>query len=170
VTDPAHAYDANPNTIAAQSLSWALPANPVYGSTPTCVGGEVGIMLTGARLFNAVDGENRDAGAWEIQDHCQGHPDSSHHYHYHTLSSCVTPADTAGQHSPLIGYAADGFGIYGNLGEAGVALSNADLDKCHGHTHSIVVNGVTVVQYHYHATLGFPYTVGCFRGTPATIH
>jgi hypothetical protein len=75
-----------------------------------------------------------------------------------------------GQHSPQVGYAADGFGIYGNQGENGAALTNANLDECHGHTHSVMVNGVSVSQYHYHATREFPYTVGCFRGTPVQVH
>jgi len=168
-SDPAYAYDRNPNHISAQTVNWGLPGNPTVNSTPTCVSGVVGILLTGSKLFNAVDGENRDAVAWEIQDSCQGHPDSSGTYHYHSVSTCVPQKDTAGQHSPLVGYAADGFGIYGNLGENGTALTNADLDECHGHTHQLTVNGVTVSQYHYHATKEFPYTVGCFRGTPAQI-
>ncbi len=169
-SDPAYAYDRNPNRIAAQTIAWGLPGNPTVAATPTCVSGVIGILLTGSKLFNAVDGENRDANAWEIQDSCQGHPDSSGTYHYHSVSTCVPQKDTAGQHSPLVGYAADGFGIYGNLGQNGVALTNADLDECHGHTHAITVNGVTVNQYHYHATKEFPYTLGCFRGTPAQIH
>ena len=66
----------------------------------------------------------------------------------------------------LLGYAADGFGIYGVRGVNGETLTNADLDECHGHTHAITWNGATVTLYHYHATYEFPYTLGCFRGTP----
>ena len=168
-SDPAHAYDPNPNSIAPQTIAWGLPGNPQVNASPACVGGVVGVLLTGARLFNAVDGENRDALAWEIQDSCQGHPENTGAYHYHSVSTCVQK-DTPGQHSPLVGYAADGFGIYGNLGENGKALTNADLDECHGHTHAVTINGASVVQYHYHATREFPYTLGCFRGTPATVH
>ena len=169
VSDPAYTYDANPNTISAQSIAWMLPASPEVAANPSCIAGRVGILVTGSVLFDAVDGENRDAGAWEIQDSCQGHPESDGTYHYHTLTSCA-PADTAGEHSPVVGYAADGFPIYGNLGQDGVPLSDADLDECHGHTHAITFNGQTVVMYHYHATHAFPYTVGCFRGTPTNIN
>lgn len=168
-SDPAHAYDPNPNTIAPQTIAWGLPGNPQVNATPTCTGGVIGVLLTGARLFNAVDGENRDALAWEIQDSCQGHPENSGAYHYHSVSSCVQK-DTPGQHSPQVGYAADGFGIYGNQGEGGAALTNADLDECHGHIHAVMVNGISVSQYHYHATKEFPYTLGCFRGTPVQVH
>jgi hypothetical protein len=38
-------------------------------------------------------------------------------------------------------------------------MSNADLDECHGHEHGSL-------GYHYHATIEYPYTVGCYRGTP----
>lgn len=170
-TDPAYAYDRNPNTIVAANIAWGLPANPTVAATPTCTGlGAVGVLLDGARLYNADDGANRDAVAWEVQDACQGHPEASGKYHHHSVSTCLSQKDVATQHSPLVGYIADGFGIYGNLGENGVSMINADLDECHGHTHAITVNGVSVVQYHYHQTKEFPYTVGCFRGKPAVIN
>jgi YHYH protein len=85
-------------------------------------------------------------------------------YHYHSVTSCVRASDTPGQHSPLVGYAKDGFGLYGNLGEDGKVLTNADLDECHGHAHAIVWNGALTTLYHYHATREYPYTLGCYRG------
>jgi hypothetical protein len=45
-------------------------------------------------------------------------------------------------------------------------LSTADLDECHGDTHSITWDGAAVSLYHYHATADYPYTLSCFRGTP----
>ena len=177
VSDPMHAYDGNPNTIAATTFSYSLSGSPTVASTPTCTQGTIGFLVTGAKLFNAVDAGDRDAAAWEGQDACHGHPQSAGAYHYHNVpitnqASCLPSSaqDVAGQHSPVVGYAADGFPIYGNLGENGVPLSNADLDICHGHTHAITFNGKTVVMYHYHATHSFPYTVGCYRGTPQHIN
>ena len=175
-TDPMFPYDGNPNTITSNSFSYALPANPVVAATPHCTQGTIGFLVTGAKLFNAVDAGDRDAVAWEGQDACNGHPQSAGAYHYHNVpitnqANCLPTSaqDVAGQHSPVVGYAADGFPIYGNLGEDGVPLSDADLDICHGHTHTITFNGKTVVMYHYHATHAFPYTVGCYRGTPVHI-
>ncbi len=164
-TDPAYAYDKNPNSISAQTLSWALTADPTVAATPTCLGGgAIGVMLTGAYLFDALDGEGRDALAHEEQDSCQAHPQPSGQYHYHALTHCI--ADPGTGHSNLLGYARDGFGIYGVRGENGETLTNADLDECHGHTHAITWDGATVTMYHYHATYEYPYTVGCYRGTP----
>ncbi|MGL1604072.1 hypothetical protein ACSTI6_23330, partial [Vibrio parahaemolyticus] len=67
-------------------------------------------------------------------------------------------------HSALVGYAIDGFGIFGRYGPGGKLLTSADLDACHGHTHAIPWDGKMVVLYHYHATWDFPYTIGCLKG------
>ena len=162
--DDAYAIDRNPNSISEQSITLTLPANPVIAAQPTCIGNEVGIMLSGVVIFNAFDAAGRDAGAHEVQDSCDGHPQQSGFYHYHNLSDCFQ--DTAAGHSALMGYAFDGFGIFGYYGEDGSELTNADLDECHGHTHAIEWDGQQMEMYHYHATHEFPYTVGCFKGTP----
>lgn len=43
------------------------------------------------------------------------------------------------------------------------------LDECHGHSHSIQWDNKTVDMYHYHLNNEYPYSIGCFRGTPAKI-
>ena len=166
--DPARAYDRNPNSIRAQSLALNLSANPVIAATASCLPqGAIGVLVTGSQFFNALDARGADAGAHEVQDRCDGHPESSGTYHYHSLSRCLTASESPGEHSALMGYAKDGFGLYGNQGEGGKPLANADLDECHGHMHAIAWNGATVAMYHYHATYEYPYTLGCYRGIPA---
>ena len=124
------------------------------------------MLLTGAPFFNALDAMGRDAVAHEVQDRCQGHPEASGAYHYHNVTACLGSEHVTGTHSTLVGYAKDGFGLYGNYGQHGEELTNADLDECHGHTHAITWNGAQVSLYHYHATREYPYTLGCYRGTP----
>jgi hypothetical protein len=160
----AYKYDRNPNSIREQSISFQVPANPTIGQ-PGCAPGAVGILVSGSVLFNPLDEPGRDAVAWETQDKCQGHPQQSGVYHYHSVSTCVDTEVLAGGHSALVGYAVDGFGIFGRKGEGGETLVSADLDECHGHTHEIEWDGRTADMYHYHATWDFPYTVGCLRGS-----
>jgi hypothetical protein len=164
-TDSAYRYDRNPNKIAQQQFRVELPANPTLAAQASCAPGAVGILLSGVSLFNALDAPGRDAVAHELQDACQGHPEKSGTYHYHSLSNCVPDQAGSDGHSALIGYALDGFGIFGRHGQDGKILSSADLDECHGHTHEITWDGKKVVMYHYHATWDFPYTIGCMRGT-----
>jgi hypothetical protein len=161
-SDDAYQYDRNPNSIAEETISGSLTASPALLSSPGCIGSTVGIATNGVQIFNGLDSKGRDAVANELQDACGGHPNAGSAYHYHNLSPCLP--DSGSGHSALVGYALDGFGIYGLRGENGVELSNADLDVCHGHTHAIEWDGQTVEMFHYHATNEYPYTVGCFRG------
>ena len=165
----AYQYDQNPNEISAQDFLLEVPFNPVALTEPSCMGGEAGILLTGSALFNAFDANGADAPAHELQDSCDGHPQNTGIYHYHSLSDCVDDNEPGQGHSPLVGYALDGFGIYGYHGENGEVLTNADLDECHGHTHEITWNKNPTELFHYHATYEFPYVVGCFRGEPAAM-
>ena len=36
-------------------------------------------------------------------------------------------------------------------------MTNEDLDLCHGHEHDDL-------GYHYHSTIEYPYSVGCYKG------
>jgi hypothetical protein len=81
-----------------------------------------------------------------MQDRCGGHPQLQGMYHYHAIGPCLP-------RSGLVGYALDGYPIY-----AGGRWTDAQLDACHGH----VVHG----GYRYEATAEYPYTLGCFHGTP----
>lgn len=170
-SDDAYRYDRNPNAIREQDILLSLPAVPQFATAPNCVPmGMIGFALSGAAFYNALDALGRDAPAYEIQDRCSGHPERNGQYHYHDFSSCLDDRrDEGGGHSSLVGYALDGFGFYGPYGENGEKLSNADLDACHGHTHTITWNGERREIYHYHFTDEYPYSLGCFRGTPSSV-
>ncbi len=98
-------------------------------------------------------------------------------------------APSADQRSPVLAYAFDGFPVYGpyectdagctdvvemksSWDQVGDPTTNAwtayqysakagaeYLDRCNGH---VGPEG----DYHYHSTSGFPYTIGCYMGTP----
>lgn len=162
-SDDAYQFDRNPNSISAQSVFQKLRARPSKGA-PQCMGGEAGVAKNGVAIFNGFDAANRDAVAWEVQDHCGGHPQNTGIYHYHNIPACLYKGDSKREHSSRVGFAYDGFPIYGPRGSNGKLLTNAKLDVCHGHTHKVKLDGERVRSYHYHATLEFPYTVSCFRG------
>ncbi len=162
--DPAYKIDRNPNAIRSHNIKFELPAHPKLAARPSCAPGTVGILLTGVALFNALDAPGRDAVAHETQDSCHGHPQESGVYHYHSLTNCITDKPGPDGNSRLVGYAVDGFGIYGRY-ENGKPLSTSDLDACHGRTSVVEWDGRQVEMYHYVATPDFPYTVGCMRGS-----
>ena len=165
--DPAFAFDRNPNAIAPHDVALTLPRDPVPASSPSCVPmGPIGIALNGVAIFNALDDGGRDAVAHEVQDLCSGHPQMRGEYHYHGPSPCL-PAQTADE--ALVGYAIDGFGIFSMYDANGREITDADLDECHGRTSEIDWDGQRVSLYHYVLTREYPYTVGCFRGTPVAM-
>jgi hypothetical protein len=162
-SDPAYNFDRNPNKITPQQFNDAVLVHPVYSDTPHCMGGEVGVMLTGVPLFNGFDAGMRDAPAHELQDSCNGHPQKTGEYHYHNLSPCIKDIGE----KTVLGYALDGFPITGPLVAPGRYLTTANLDVCHGITSEIIEDGEAKVTYHYVMTQDFPYSVSCFRGTPS---
>jgi hypothetical protein len=163
--DQAYQYDRNPNRIAAQDHTYTLPLNPKAAATPNCTSlGAIGVLSDGVLLFNGLDAAGRDAVAHETQDSCNGHPDGQEEYHYHNVPSCIR--DAARGSSTLVGYALDGYGIYVERDSKGNLPTNADLDVCHGRTSEVTWNGKKTKVYHYDATLEYPYTIGCFHGTP----
>lgn len=162
-SDPAFQIDPNPNAISAQEVMYTLPATPHQAVSPSCTSlGPIGVMTNGVYLYNALDAAGKDAVAHEVQDKCDGHPQGQEAYHYHGYSSCFTSMSA----SEVIGYAIDGFGITGPHKSDGTYYSTDDLDECHGTTSTISWDGKDVSMYHYVMTAGYPYSIGCFKGTP----
>ena len=160
----------NPNTIRIQQFTFRLPLEPKLAEKITRVPmGPIGTALNGVVFFNPFEagGMNAVEGYSEVWlDSCCGHPQQSGVYHYHKYPSCVKSpfADDGKQHSPVIGFAFDGFPVYGPYEDAGVmakdlpASSGRALDVCNGHQD-------TQRGYHYHVTPGrFPYVFGGYAG------
>lgn len=166
--DPTFLWDHNPNKVVSQPTTINLPLNPAAAASPSCVGmGPIGILNDGVFLFDALDAAGVDGGAHEVFDQWGEHPDNPDMLHHHFIPSFMLDAVS---HTPdsstLVGYAADGYGIYVQYNASGQLVTNADLDACHGTTSPVLWNGKIQSVYHYDATLEYPYTVGCYHGTP----
>ena len=158
----------NPNTIRVQDFTFRLPLEPKLAGRITRVPmGAIGMALNGVVFFNPFEagGMNAVEGYSEVWlDSCCGHPQQHGVYHYHKYPSCVKSPfpDDGKQHSPVLGFAFDGFPIYGPFEEAGLMAKELKgergLDVCNGHQDD-------TRGYHYHVTPGrFPYTFGGYAG------
>ena len=165
-TDLAFQWDPNPNPLQPQSISFSTPLNPTVADKPSCIALPVGIGLDGVVFFSALDSHGRDEPAYEMQDSCGGMSAPNNMYHRYMPSNCIPHIH---ENNALIGYALDGFGIFSPYDEHGKELSTKDLDECHGTTSPIMWDGKKVVMYHYVLTRDYPYSIACFRGTPASI-
>ena len=126
----------------------------------------VGVSIHGTpwhiELANSATSWYNPASALPL-DQCWGHPYNKQ-YHIHGYSWKCFPNQGKSGPSPLFGYALDGYGIYGPRGEDGQMITNTQLDKCHGHTASVMWDGKMTSIYHYHVNREYPYSVGCFHG------
>jgi len=161
--------------VGPYDLDVTIPRDPQPNDKPSCVRWvfEGVVSQTGAAWHAEIAADSsfkvHDPISALPLDECWGHP-------YHTQGH--DPAYSwkgfpdqgeASQHSPLFGYAIDGFGVFGPRGESGNLVTNDDLDECHGHTHEIDWDGEKKVMYHYHVNNEYPYSIGCYRGTPIAL-
>ena len=158
--------------VGPYDLQLTIPKNPTVNATPTCFDGLItGVShLTGASWHAELAPDSSfnfyDPNAALPTDLCFGHPYNTQ-YHYHGYSyKCMPDQGNAGEQSPMFGYAADGFGIFGPLDANGEWITNDQLDECHGRTSMIPWDGKMVEMYHYVINNEYPYSVGCLRGTP----
>jgi hypothetical protein len=162
----------NPNSIRVQDFIFRFPLVPRKAETITRLPmGPVGMSLNGVVFFNPFEmaGRNAVEGYDEVWlDSCCGHPQQTGVYHYHKYPTCVKSPfiDTGRDHSPIIGFAFDGFPVYGPYESEGMrAMELTDeraLDACNGHADP-------ERGYHYHVTPNrFPYILGGYAGIVET--
>ena len=135
----------NPNTPTEQNDTWSIPITPVPTDNPAIdvltTLGPIGVLVSGGAFYNAYDGGGQEAPGNICMDFCEGHPSPDGRYHYHQYSPCLGDVDAEDGHSGLIGFAFDGYPVYG-LNDIG-GTPPTDLDSCGGHTDPIR-------GYHYH--------------------
>ena len=136
-------WNSNPNTPSNQNFVFKITQNPVQ-NTGTAVAtpmGHMGVWSNGVSIFNPKDGYywnnststfvsggsgtaawNRNALVYEgiSFDNCLGHPAPNGEYHHHVNPTCLYNDADSTHHSPIIGYAFDGFPIYGAYGYTNV--------------------------------------------------
>lgn len=158
-----------------------IPGSPVIASAVTdieCSMGAVAVSLNGVSIYGgAVDTScelvnvTDETSEWTSFDFCSGHSQAAGDYHYHFVSTCLlaealskTKTSSVQQHSPQLGWAYDGFPIYGPKGLGGVDMfhsatgascaSSADsshcLDSCSGRREEIPT--LDQFKYRYYFT------------------
>ncbi|MCQ8877240.1 YHYH protein [Pseudoalteromonas shioyasakiensis] len=143
------------------SASFLIPITPVITTSSNSVGhANVGVALNGVELA-APAPVDAILGAYTIAafDDCAGHINLAVGYHYHGEAGCSQTQVQSDGHAAMMGYALDGFGIFGMLNADGNEPS--DLDQCRGHADDIR-------GYHYHAAdVAENMFIGCFKGAIA---
>ena len=121
----------NPNTISAQNVSLQMPLSPASAPQTTSAQGWVFGVSTNGVVFDPFAGEfwqgnprsgwNYDAlgGAVPLgvdANYAHVQPNGTYHYHGIPFGLLEMIRYDSGSHSPLVGYAADGYPIYALTG------------------------------------------------------
>jgi len=125
----------NPNRIVVATETFRIPLNPVNNATATDTAlGTVGVAINGMPIYNPFEDANQTAATGRIFSGCCGHPQLNGVYHYHKYPTClrfmkgdvwqsekekcdeIDALVASGGHSPLIGFALDGWPVYGPVG------------------------------------------------------
>lgn len=122
----------NPNTISAQSYAFEVPADPAVTGVSRANGilDVFGIAINGVPFDPGAAGfwdDDRESG-WQLEplseavnlgeDASNAHVQPTGGYHYHGIPEGMIAGSDRATHSPLVGFAADGFPIYARLGYA----------------------------------------------------
>jgi hypothetical protein len=190
-----------PNALGSQNYEFLIPRNPAVADATSEIAllGPIGVAVNGIPLYGPNEAAQPDPYGDpvynDILDFCLGHTAPQGVYHYHaTLVQCLSDLGVDNEPdtnvpSPIIGWAFDGFPIYGPLGctdadctevvefQSGwnqigdpttYAWDNHEFVARPGDaTYLDECNGRIGPEgdYRYHATATFPYILGCFSGT-----
>tara|TARA_Y100001970_G_C14256655_1_gene875994 strand:- start:3476 stop:4372 length:897 start_codon:yes stop_codon:yes gene_type:complete len=151
----------NPNEARPKNYSFYIPKNPNLLEVPypiTKQTQEIGIALNGVVIAGPYDSQDKIAPYNRVVDECSSHADPQGMYHYHFSPLCLknSKGDAVGV-SPLnqIGWSFDGYKIFGL---ADRKKHMPVIDNCNGHSHD--------GEYHYHATIDYPFFMGCYKAEP----
>ena len=125
----------NPNALASITETFRIPLKPTNNATATDTAlGTVGVAVNGIPIYNPFEDGNQTAATGRIFSGCCGHPQLTGVYHYHKYPTClrflkgdvwqsekekcdeIDALISSGGHSPLIGFALDGWPVYGPVG------------------------------------------------------
>ena len=121
-------WPSNPNVPSNQNFVYKITRNPVQNTSTLVVTplGHIGVWSNGVSIFNAKDAMSyNNQGFWNQNaivvegisfDTCLGHPAPNGEYHHHLNPRCLYDDLDSLNHSPIIGYAFDGFPVYGAYG------------------------------------------------------
>ncbi|MGQ7847787.1 YHYH protein [Granulosicoccus sp. 3-233] len=155
--------------IPAVGYSAPVPLQATPGSTPKTRDAALAIAVNGVPIFDYTGGgemseqdlhhhqTQHDTLLTEQLDACGGHAGRGDDYHYHMAPGCMMEAMENAGDAAIIGWAFDGFPLFGNNNPDGTKMDEQALDVCNGQTDE-------TFGYRYHTSDEAPYIIQCLMG------
>ena len=127
-------------TPSGQNMIYTFPLEPsqtVSKVDLTAYLGPIGAFINGVPIYSPYDGtsynnlsiwhKNAYYSEYNLFDNCLGHADSSGVYHNHAFPKCIASLTNSNTHSSIIGYAFDGYPIYGPYAYSNATNSSSPI-------------------------------------------
>ncbi len=181
----------NPGTCLAQNYVYRFPRNPVVATTKVISPkvGAIGSLLNGIPIYGLTNANSWNGtanvpapgglGIWNIEvglsegfvlDTAFGaHPQQQGAYHTHTTPYRFYRNAPAGKHSPLVGFAFDGYPVYGPYGytnpmdsTSGVTRMKSGYSLRSITTRHTLPDGTTLTTAQYGPDVSTTYPIGTY--------
>lgn len=147
-----------------------IKLNPSKADALTTIDAALGIAVNGVPLYDYSSqgdldishyDESHDTVALGQLDICGGHAGRGDDYHYHAAPTCMINAMKNQGSDAIIGWAYDGYPLYGDTNPDGSVIGHGELDVCNGQPDS-------AFGYRYHTSTRPPYIFQCLVGNVDT--
>jgi hypothetical protein len=138
---------------------------PARAATWTGIDAALAVAVNGVPIYDYTSQGTGDPTVYDPAadtvatgelDLCNGHAGRGDDYHYHASPTCMIAAMANAGPSAILGWAFDGYPIYGATNPDGSAVGT--LDVCNGKPDS-------TFGYRYHTSDTHPYILQCLVGT-----
>lgn len=152
--------------VPAPGYESPIALAPVKAAQVKTIDAALGVAVNGVPIYDYSSQGNLDPSVYDPKadtklngqlDHCNGHSGRGDDYHYHAAPTCMIEAMKNKGPAAIIGWAFDGYPIYGNTNPDGSAIAAGTLDVCNGQDDE-------TFGYRYHTSDAPPYVVQCLVG------
>jgi hypothetical protein len=139
----------NPGAPTEQNYTYRFPRVPTVPATKTetPLGGAIGLLtngvpafgLTNGHCYNGTNNNGNGSGTWNVEVYLSegfvldttlgAHPQQQGAYHSHARPLRLYEGTPITEHSPIIGYAFDGYPIYGPYGYSSPLDTTSDIER-----------------------------------------
>ena len=160
--------------VPAENYVSPIPLQSVLGSEPHTRDAALGVAVNGVPIYDYTGGGEMSVADLSVHqahddtvltqqlDICGGHAGRGDDYHYHATPTCMIAQMPNAGPAAIIGWAFDGFPIYGDANPDGTVVAPGDLDVCNGQPDP-------VFGFRYHTSRSSPYIIQCLRGQTAAM-
>ncbi len=152
--------------VPAPGYTSPVTLAPKLAATPTSIDAALAVAVNGVPIYDYSSQGALGLDSYDPKfdtkltgelDQCNGHSGRGDDYHYHAAPTCMIEAMKNKGPKAILGWAFDGYPIYGNQNPDGTAIAGGALDVCNGQKDE-------TFGLRYHTSDTHPYILQCLSG------